>query len=428
MASVRKGRFAAPEAQAGGRACEAAEQPCPLSVPSASNALAPPTETPPPGTLTANLPVRYYLEPLPEPDLPAIPPSSAPVVVPEVGPLVDRQVAGWHDGTGFAGPVCNHGAKVATEYQRRAGDRVRPDWVRITLLAVDPDVLCACLGLVFGRSLARVDRGRGLLGFEQSADFVGAEGQSFARYAWGGEAMRGRAMVEISGAACEAVRDWSQLVSLAEGNAGRLTRLDLCLDTEAVCVDEVVSAWRAGEFNGRGRPPSATLVDDMGSGRGRTFYVGRRGADCCLRAYEKGKQLGQAASKWVRLEVELLAKSTALPLAAMLDGEALFAGAYRYLASLVGTAGTRPERVVRAAQVVLGRAVEIARQQVGGVVGFLTQRAGWSVAEVVRFLRRSPSVRISASVPDDPEWRSVCRWASVEPVPVYEGEPWQALN
>jgi len=316
-------------------------------------------------------------------------------------------------------PDCNHGAKVSTEFHRRAGDAVRPDWVRLTFR--DPadvwDAVRAC-EVAFGEPLLLVERKRGLLGFVWAFDLVGTDGVAVARYATGGDHMRGRSMIEVSGASCERVREWGALVAFAEALDGRLTRLDVCLDTEAVTVAEAVTAWRSGAFAGRGRPPGATLVDDMGSGKGQTFYVGRRGSDTCLRVYEKGKQLGDRASTWVRVELELLAKTTVLPLAAMLDCERLFCGAYRWLADLMGRGGTRPERIKRATVVVLGQALAVARQQVGGLVGYLTRRAGWSVGEVVRFLQRQPSRRILGELPDD-EWLSLCRYAQIEPAPEY---------
>lgn len=140
-----------------------------------------------------------------------------------------------------------------------------------------------------------------------------------------------------------------------------------------------------------------------------------------MRIYEKGRQLGLAESKWVRVEVELLAKTTTLGLGSMLDAEALFAGAYSFCAGLVSAGLMRPERVRRAAVVSVGHVIEVARQQVGATVGFLTGRAGWSAVEVVRFLRRLPSPRISGDVVD-PEWLSLCRVARVE----YEPEGFSA--
>jgi phage replication initiation protein len=288
---------------------------------------------------------------------------------------------------------------------------VRPDWVRITFADADDEEVEAVLCQVFGVGGELRATGRGLLGFAESWQFV-SEGVPLARYARGGDAMRGRAMIEISGGGCEAVRAWSELIAFAEAWDGRLTRLDLALDTEAVTVDQARAAWEAGQFNARGRPPTARLVDDLGCNSGRTLYVGRRGNDRFLRCYEKGKQLGDRASRWVRVEVELLAAKCVLPLGAIVDGAAYFAGAYKWLAALVDAGAQRPERVRRAAHVVLGRALEIARQQVGGLVGYITGQAGWSAAEVVRFLWRPASGRVVGALPPD-GWQELCRFASV---------------
>jgi len=303
------------------------------------------------------------------------------------------------------GPVCNHGAKVPTEAERFADHRVRPDWVRITFREQAVVDVMEALWEVFGvGSLDVTDAKGGLLGFQSCVDFA-HRGVRLARYAFGGDGQRGRAMLEISGVACERVVAWSELLLFVQDHEPRLTRLDLALDTEAVTLDEALAAFKAGEFNGRGRAPTGSLVDDLGSGKGRTLYVGRRGNDRMLRVYEKGKQLGQSVSRWVRVEVELLAKTTLLPLGAIADAEAFFAGSYEWCRRLIDVGGKSPERRKRASVVVLERAIEIARQQVGGVVSWLSGRAGFSTQQVVRLLWRPPSSRIEGAV--DPEFAAL---------------------
>ena len=44
---------------------------------------------------------------------------------------------------------------------------------------------------------------------------------------------------------------------------------------------------------------------------GRTLQIGCRTSDKMLRAYEKGKQLGDKNSDWLRIEVELKGKAYA---------------------------------------------------------------------------------------------------------------------
>ncbi len=335
---------------------------------------------------------------------------------------LDRPCVLAPSGVGPAGwpmrrPVCNHGAKVPTESERFARDRVRPDWVRVTFVESSVEAVETMLARLFGCIGELRPMGRGLLGFGQAWSFVSC-GVPLARYAAGGDAMRGRAMLEVSGAACEGVAAWSELIEFAEAREGRLTRLDVALDTERVTVDAARAAWEAGEFAGAGRRPTARLIDDLGCKSGRTLYVGKRGNDRFLRVYEKGLQLGQAASRWVRVEVELLAKTTVLPLGAIADAEAFFAGAYRWCAALVAAGAQRPTRVRRAAAVVLQRALEIARQQVGGLIGYVTGQAGWTAAEVVRYLWRPASGRVVGALPPE-GWQDVCRFASVE---------WEALS
>lgn len=71
-------------------------------------------------------------------------------------------------------------------------------------------------------------------------------------------------------------------------------------------IAEAKALHAAGGFNGsHGRLPKPKLLDDFDTGDGKTFYVGQRKNDKLLRVYEKGKQLGDPNSPWVRWELEL---------------------------------------------------------------------------------------------------------------------------
>ena len=68
--------------------------------------------------------------------------------------------------------------------------------------------------------------------------------------------------------------------------------------------------------------------------KGRSLYVGSRESGKLLRIYEKGKQLGDSKSKWVRWELELHSSQRIIPLEAMIKPSEFLAGAYPALSFL----------------------------------------------------------------------------------------------
>ena len=96
--------------------------------------------------------------------------------------------------------------------------------------------------------------------------------------------------------------------------------------------------WRdAGEFAANGRPPRSKLIDDLGSGEGKTLYVGNRKNGKLCRVYEKGRQLGNPSSPWVRVEVEFRNKSRVIPWDTLINPGHYLAGAYPCFAYLSHT-------------------------------------------------------------------------------------------
>ena len=92
-------------------------------------------------------------------------------------------------------------------------------------------------------------------------------------------------------------------------NEGRISRCDVALDlmNGEVEIDDVEEAYFSGMFSGNGRPPKCVRVEEKTIGpknAGDTLYVGSRLSGKYMRAYEKGKQLGDVNSPWVRVEIE----------------------------------------------------------------------------------------------------------------------------
>ena len=167
---------------------------------------------------------------------------------------------------------------------------------------------------------------------------------------WGGERMRGRARLDLSGTACARVTDW-QAVHDWVGQLWEytITRVDLALDflDGQYSVDDARRWLESGEFTaGEGRPPRHSTPGDWCSPEpfyGRTLEIGRRENGKMLRAYEKGLQLSPGSGdKWTRFEVELRNKDRDLPLDVLIRCDHYFAGAYVCLQQLIDAA---PERI-----------------------------------------------------------------------------------
>jgi phage replication initiation protein len=174
--------------------------------------------------------------------------------------------------------------------------------------------------------------GTGWFGYDHRIDLG-----SFGLYAFGGTAQKGTYHVELNAHACGAIHDWNAVRLWGETYAANITRVDLAHDDfggETVTVGRALKWLSEGLFSNNGRRPRGRLWDDLGSGQGKTLYVGSRGAGKLLRIYEKGKQLGDPSNPWVRVEVELRNKGRTVPWEAVVEPGRYLAGSYPVLGFL----------------------------------------------------------------------------------------------
>ena len=226
-------------------------------------------------------------------------------------------------------------------------------------------------------------------------------GAQVAWMGWGGAHQKGRSYVDVSGQGCGLIDDWDGLHGALERLEGvKLKRLDIAADfyRGEVTYDRVLSAYRAGKFSliSGGRPPSINHQGppaDQPSDEGRTLYIGKRGNDVFLRAYEKGKkEFGDlppeashaglwalstrdddgklvALDAWFRVELELRAAKRPLTLDVIPERDQYFAGAYPFLQEILPQVEpqvlVRPERI---AQANLERALWHIRRQWGSTL------------------------------------------------------------
>lgn len=122
---------------------------------------------------------------------------------------------------------------------------------------------------------------------------------------------------------------------LENAQRGKITRIDLAHDDikgEYLNVYELDKLESAGGFHCGGARSSVRHDGNWKykdpNNQGLTLYVGNRASGKMMRAYEKGKQLGEVNSKWTRVEVEYKSADRNIPFDVLLNPSAYFMGAY----------------------------------------------------------------------------------------------------
>jgi len=274
------------------------------------------------------------------------------------------------------------------------------DWFTCTWKP-EPDehVVGTILGLLRSIGIAaHADVGSGHFGYGYGARIYtllddGAHHQ-VALVDWGGDRMRGRARLDLSGSGCsrvtsfQPVQDW-----LGHQWEPTITRVDLavdCLEGEYT-VDHARDWLLSGEFTaGEGRPPRHSTPGDWLSEvpfHGRTLEVGRRENGKMLRAYEKGLQLSPGSGdKWTRFEVELRRKDRDIPLDVLTRCDEYFVGAYVCLQRLLPVAGQRIATHQKEGELSLQQLLHWCRESYGKVVNVV--RAHADLDEVLDLISR----------------------------------------
>ncbi|MBI2286378.1 MAG: replication initiation factor domain-containing protein [Nitrosomonadales bacterium] len=208
--------------------------------------------------------------------------------------------------------------------------------------------------------------------------------------AHGGDKQRGTVHVELNATACAHVSDWHTVQQWGESTGARITRVDLAHDDmqgEIISIETAKAWYEAGGFTSNGRPPEAKLVDDMGSGKGKTLYIGNRTNGKLLRVYEKGRQLGDPSSPWVRAELELHGKSRLIPWDVLTSPATYLAGGYPCLAFL-SAKQDKIRTISKAAQITLESILHYLRTAGGKSINVLMQENGEDAAALINAIRR----------------------------------------
>lgn len=146
----------------------------------------------------------------------------------------------------------------------------------------------------------------------------------------------GRFSIDISGSGLAYALDgWQDrlytFLTLTVQRA-QITRIDLAYDDFEgfYSVDWALTQYMAGGFNAGGNAPKPSQIGNWltPDDEGRTFGVGKRNNGKYARIYEKGKQLGDKSSLWVRHELELRNKDRIIPFDILMNPTSYFRAAY----------------------------------------------------------------------------------------------------
>lgn len=267
------------------------------------------------------------------------------------------------------------------------------DWLAITVTPPDGESLLWVVDELrrFISNLTFIPTGKGWNGYQHRHDIQhGNNAANLGLIAHGGTSQRGSVHIELNAQACALIPDWQPLGAWGELHKASITRVDLAHDdlTGQSITVEIGLAWhKAGEFNSNGRPAKARLIDDLGTGDGKTLYVGNRAYGKMLRIYEKGKQLGDPDSPWVRVEVELHNKSRLIPWEVLIRPTPYLAGAYPCLAYL-SAEQKKIQTIHKAATISLESSIHHLRQTGGKLVNLMMQTHGGDAFAVVDELKR----------------------------------------
>lgn len=241
--------------------------------------------------------------------------------------------------------------------------------------------------------------GKGLFGFAESEDVmypVGGELQRVAVLAWGGQGKQAdMAFLQVTGTGCNALHlnddrlDRQNLRTVLQSVNATITRLDICFDTESIGVMDCWQAYQSGLFQRQSARPSYDQAGDWleHQGRGRTLYIGKAKNGKLIRCYEKGKQLGDPDSPWLRLEVQWGNRDRVIPYDALVDTDEYFVGAAPFFSTVLASVPRMVKTISKGAAIVAEKLVHHGREAYGRLIHQLVL-AKVSAENIVSLLRR----------------------------------------
>ncbi|MCC8995972.1 MAG: replication initiation factor domain-containing protein [Nitrosomonas sp.] len=239
------------------------------------------------------------------------------------------------------------------------------------------------------------DQQRGLHGWMHSFKFD----RGCTLFAYGGQ--NKTAFLSLPGEGCALIFDWQSFTSYLKNHLqARITRWDGAVDDfyGAHSVDMVIEFYKQGHFKHGGREPKLTQHGNWikPDGSGRSVYVGNRKNGKLIRIYEKGKQLGDPSSPWVRWEVEFHAKDRVIPWEVLLHLGEYVAGAYPCL-SWVSERVFRINTIKEQDRISYERLKQVASTAYGALFNVMLQREGSAELIVEQLKRHAIPRRLAAT-------------------------------
>lgn len=200
------------------------------------------------------------------------------------------------------------------------------------------------------------------------------------------------------------LHDWLTTVAIQP----RITRADLAhdvLDGSYYSVDMAFQDYVSDGYTCGGRRPSCEMRGNWlhPDGCGRTLYVGKRKNGKFIRTYEKGRELGDKSSNWVRVEVEYKSVDRLIPFDVLLKAGEYLAAAAPALAHL-SKKQSRIETMQKSVEVAYQASCDAIQHQWGRYIWTICKIEG-SVEKAFEKLAREgvPPRLVVPSYTDQPE-------------------------
>lgn len=235
--------------------------------------------------------------------------------------------------------------------------------------------------------------------FYEKSYQLGDEEHNYGFVAVGGRKNKDTVCLHFTGEGLIAAKDGreSRLYEFLTERAKqpRISRCDVAhdfLNGEYTC-EQALKDWEGGGYTlHRSKPISECVGGDwkLYKGTGKTFYVGsRKNASRFARIYEKGKQLGDELSPWVRAEVEFRARDIIIPLDILIAAGEYLTACYPVFGQLFAQYGHAPsklERIEKEKEISIAHVGKYASMQVSRAV-VMYEEMGMTDKEIIAALK-----------------------------------------
>ncbi|MCP1773454.1 DNA relaxase NicK [Neisseria perflava] len=188
-------------------------------------------------------------------------------------------------------------------------------------------------------------------------------------------------LVELTATGCTAAKEGWELrlyEFISKAVKPKITRVDVAKDffnaeytPEQAKQDRLDGLFTSHHVMPKGRAEGYDW--DSNDNSGKTYYIGSRESSKFTRVYEKGKQLGDSQSPWVRFEIEFKAKDIVIPFDVLKFPGQYWGGAYPVCKAMSEVQSDRMETKSESLEISIKSYYEFFKKQVGrGINGLLS--------------------------------------------------------